>query len=348
MRPIVLRFGAIGDMVLLTSALSMLHRRWATPIDVAVRNAAAKEVLKGLPEVGEVKVIGSRRAPYSLAPGQWRFVRWLRERGPGPAWVVDSVGSVSRLLERGGIDLSLQVRQLDHPWPAEQLVHHHDWLLHLATLDPPGVEPRPSAGGPPPRPHLVIDPAEATVSQRWLENRGLASAPVVVVQSQSRRRSKGRWPAERWAGLLRAIMERLPSAHAVFTGTSREAGAIRRVVRAIGHPRVHSVAGELSLRPLIALLDRAHSCVSLDSGPAHIAAAVGCPVTVVVGPAHPGLYRPVGLSGRVGVVGGMPPEDWPSDPAVFSQTHRVESVDPAVVFKTWETVCERSGRWKSA
>jgi len=344
MRPIVLRFGAIGDMVMLTSVLTVLHRRWGAPVDVGVRNASAAAVLAGLPEVGEVKVIGSRRAPYSLAPGQWRFVRWLRARGPGPAWVIDGVAGVTRLLERGGIDLSLQVRELDHPRRMDQLVHHQDRLLYLASLDPPGVEARPSTGGPPPRPHLVIDPAEAADCDRWLEHRGLASAPVVVVQSQSRRRSKGRWPAERWAELLRAIMERMPSAHAVFNGTAREAAAVRSVVKAVGHPRVQSAAGELPLRRLIALLDRAHSCVSLDSGPAHIAAAVGCPVTVVVGSVHPDLYRPVGLPGRVGVAASVPPEDWHSDPDVFFQIHRVETVEPAVVLAAWESVRARSGR----
>ena len=343
LRPLVVRLGAVGDTVLLTSMLTVLHRRWEAPVDVVVRRQAAAAVLEGLPEVGEIAILGSRRTPYLLAPGQWQFVRWLRRRGPGPAWVLDWVSSIPRLLERGGIDRALMVRQLDHVWRMDALEHHHAWLLRMAALDPPGVEPRPPLDGPLPRPHLEATPAEVADCEGWLAERGWAGSPVVVMQIESRRKKRGRWPVDRWAAVVRGVVGRIPSARVLFAGTAKEAPAVRAVVEATAHPRVHGVAGELPIRRLIALLTRAHSCLSLDTGPAHIAAAVGCPVVVLAGTVHPDLYRPVGTSGRVEVVTGMPPAERPSDFEVFYDGHTVEMVAVDAVLEAWERVSTPGG-----
>jgi heptosyltransferase-2/heptosyltransferase-3 len=57
-----------------------------------------------------------------------------------------------------------------------------------------------------------------------------------------------------------------------------------------------NAAGELPIPRLIALLERAQGLVTVDSGPAHAAAAVGCPQVVLFGKASPSLYRPWGVA----------------------------------------------------
>jgi heptosyltransferase-2/heptosyltransferase-3 len=47
---------------------------------------------------------------------------------------------------------------------------------------------------------------------------------------------------------------------------------------------------------LIALLARGEALITVDSGPAHAAAAVGCPQIVLFGRASPSLYRPWGTA----------------------------------------------------
>ncbi|MGH8322350.1 MAG: glycosyltransferase family 9 protein, partial [Steroidobacteraceae bacterium] len=44
------------------------------------------------------------------------------------------------------------------------------------------------------------------------------------------------------------------------------------------------------------LLQRAHSMISVDTGPAHAAAALGCPTVALFGTAPPDLYRPGGAT----------------------------------------------------
>jgi len=59
------------------------------------------------------------------------------------------------------------------------------------------------------------------------------------------------------------------------------------------------------------LLARAQALITVDSGPAHAAAAVGCPLVVLFGKASTSLYRPWGTSGAdvrllTGQIGGVP------------------------------------------
>lgn len=74
---------------------------------------------------------------------------------------------------------------------------------------------------------------------------------------------------------------------------------------------LHNVADDLPVPRLVSLLDRADGLVTVDSGPAHAAAAVGCPQVVLFGKASPSLYRPWGTAGAdvqllTGQVAGQP------------------------------------------
>ena len=68
---------------------------------------------------------------------------------------------------------------------------------------------------------------------------------------------------------------------------------------------VHNVADDLPLRRLIALLSMAHSCISVDTGPAHVAAALDCPLVVLFGKASPARFRPVSRTSPVQVIQGF-------------------------------------------
>ncbi len=56
---------------------------------------------------------------------------------------------------------------------------------------------------------------------------------------------------------------------------------------------------------LLALLSISHSCISVDTGPAHAAAALNCPLVVLFGKASPQRFRPVSLDSPVQVIQGF-------------------------------------------
>lgn len=106
---------------------------------------------------------------------------------------------------------------------------------------------------------LGIDPAG-----RWLVLHPGASAPA------------RRYPQRHWTTLVRELHERV-GCPLVLTGGAHEMSLVDGI-ELPGKACVHSLAGQLSLGELGALLAQASLVVSNNTGPAHLAAAVGTPV----------------------------------------------------------------------
>ena len=141
----------------------------------------------------------------------------------------------------------------------------------------------------------------------WLRARGLAAAPLILIQignKRTMRRGLRRlavnhkyWPNERWAEVLRHVRQRHPDHAIVLLGTGPEYALNQEVAALADVGRLHNAADDLPIPRLVALLARAAGLITVDSGPAHAAAAVGCPLVVLFGKALPSLYRPWGTAG---------------------------------------------------
>jgi heptosyltransferase-2/heptosyltransferase-3 len=104
------------------------------------------------------------------------------------------------------------------------------------------------------------------------------------------------WPEERWGKVIKSVRELQPEHAVLMTGTRAERKFNALIIAASGATDVHNVADELAIRTLLPLLERAHSMISIDTGPAHAAAALGCPTVAVFGGQNPILYRPGGVT----------------------------------------------------
>jgi ADP-heptose:LPS heptosyltransferase len=101
---------------------------------------------------------------------------------------------------------------------------------------------------------------------------------------------KNRWPAERYAGVARAILER--GVAVTLLEGPQDAGTVDAVCAALG--RALPVARGESIPMLAARFARAALYVGNDTGPLHLAGAVGCPTVGVYGWSDPEEWRPVG------------------------------------------------------
>lgn len=101
----MVRFGAFGDVVLLTPLLRMLHRRYGAPCRVLGSGAWLAPLLAGNPDVGEVLTLRSRKRPYWLDRTQQRLVRMLRAHPPGAVYICDdyALDKIHWLLDRAGV-----------------------------------------------------------------------------------------------------------------------------------------------------------------------------------------------------------------------------------------------------
>jgi heptosyltransferase-2/heptosyltransferase-3 len=130
------------------------------------------------------------------------------------------------------------------------------------------------------------------------------------------------WPLDRWARLLERLHARLPQAQIVLCGAPRESLLLKWIVEAARLPAV--AAAELSLSRLLALCTRAHSMISVDTGPAHAAAALSLPLVVLFGAHSQQQWLPRSASGsQVLGVGGPP------------HSSRLDEISAETVFATW-------------
>lgn len=313
-RPLVVRCGAFGDMVLLTALIRELHARFKCPVDIVTSGPWSVPLLRGQPGVGEILSVRSRKTPYWLSRDQHHVVRRLRARGVGPTWFCDGNDAAMPMLQRAGIGGEFIVDVKDHPLrPGE---HATEQWRRLAQIMPAALDSRNSAEtlgavaratSVVPGCYLEISERQRTDLQAWLERRGLLAVPLIAIQvgnKRTMRRGLRRlavnskyWPNERWVEVLRHLRKGCPLHAIVLLGTGPEHALNEEVTAVAGIDRLYNVADELPIPRLVALLAEAEALVTVDSGPAHAAAAVGCPQVVLFGKALPSLYRPWGTAG---------------------------------------------------
>jgi Glycosyltransferase family 9 (heptosyltransferase) len=304
-RPLVMRCGAFGDIVLLTVLLKQLHLRFGKPVDVISSGPWTEPLLESESALGRLFIIRSRRTPYWLSVQQRRLVAWLRERGSGPTWFCDR-GEGRGLLSLAGIPDDYICDTNAYKWVKGETFA--DRYLRFGSYTPKAFEgllpaARPGIAS---AARLNITPEARRELESWLERRRLAGRQFVIVHPGSRhiarrwlRPRSGTskyWPEERWAKVVTAIHDVCPEHAILFSGTRAERRFNAAIIRRAAVPDAHNVADDLSVRTLLALLQRAHSMISVDTGPAHAAAALGCPTVALFGTASPDLYRPGGTT----------------------------------------------------
>jgi ADP-heptose:LPS heptosyltransferase len=318
-RPLVMRCGAFGDMVLLTALLRQLQLRFGTPADVIASGAWTIPLLAGQPGVGEIFVLRSRRAPYWTSLGQQQLVRWLKAREAGPTWFCDS-GAGRELLRRGGIPDDFVCEDQGLPRLAGE--HFVDRWIRFANETPPAF----AQILPPARARIAsnavlsIDAKARSALEPWLSRRGISNRELILIQAGNKRTMRGwlrrrasntkYWPEERWAEVIRALHAERPEAAIVLLGVAQEFTLNAQIMRRANVPGLHNAARDLPIGILLPLLERATSLVSVDTGPAHAAAALRCPTVALFGTSDPVLYRPGGVRtpalALVGTIDGHP------------------------------------------
>ena len=296
-------------MVLITPLIRDLSVRFGCKVDVLTSGPWSEPLLAGQAGVGEILCVRSRKTPYWLSPDQQRAVRRLRLRGVSPTWFCDGNDAARPMLVRAGFRDEFIVDAKDHPLlPGE---HATQQWRRLARLLPAAASPGGRAedegfvdgsGGC----HLDVSDVQRADLEAWLRTRRLSS-PLIAVQAGNKRTMRRGlrrlavnskyWPNERWAAVLRHLRARNPSHAIVLLGTGPEFSLNQEIMETAAVDGLHNAADDLPIPRLAALLAQTEGLVTVDSGPAHAAAAVGCPQVVLFGKASTSLYRPWGTAG---------------------------------------------------
>lgn len=122
--------------------------------------------------------------------------------------------------------------------------------------------------------------------------------------------SRKRWPVERFA-LLGNHLARTHRARVLLVGGETDRPAATAVAGMMAG-RVPNLAGKLTLSEIGALAEMADLYVGNDTGPTHVAAAVGCKTLAIYGPTQPFVSQPYAPKGKVVLLW----RDWQREVAV--------------------------------
>jgi len=339
-------------MVMVTRMLNLLHRRYGRPCQVIGTGSWTATTYTGNPDVAAVWAF-HRHLPFPL-DAAWRPVRRaLRASAPGPIYVCErhyrQLPRIHRMLRLSGVDPKRCVFLSDRPvrGPVQETDHLVDRLVALGTRTPANLQ---AAHYPTPAnatldgPRLYVLESERTERDAWLRSRGLIGRELILVQpgnhrTMAPRRARWRrlntddksWPSARWAELLQRIHRERPQAVLLLRGSAEEMPMLQEIQAATQLASTVTVA--TTLRQLYALCEVASSMVSVDSGPAHAAAALSVPLVVLYGAESPRYWLPRSPSGSPVVGVGGPPT-----------SNRADQVGADAVFNAWSSVAVETPR----
>jgi heptosyltransferase-1 len=297
-RILIVKLSAIGDIIHTLPAAAALRRAYPEAWLAWMVEKAGASLLRGNPDLDELITVDT------LA---WRANWWM---GLRHAWYV------TRHLRRAGFDLCIDFqgllksalfaylsgapRRLGFPRqmcrePLSMLftnlygpiidptVHVVDQLVEL--LKPIGVATTER------RFTIPLTDADEHFAERVWRELGLRSdVPVIVLYPGAAWETK-RWGELNFARLNDALIRRF-QVRTLLTWGPGEEPLIQRVVRATAY--TPAIAPATTLLQLAALIARCRAFVGGDTGPLHLAAAVGTPTVALFGPSNPRRNGPYG------------------------------------------------------
>lgn len=120
------------------------------------------------------------------------------------------------------------------------------------------------------------------------KERHFLNNPLVLLNPGSDWPAK-RWLIERYAKVVEKLHDLFPNVEFGVIGTQSERD-LASVIKKTVEERVFVLSGKIPLRLLPAVLEKATLAITNDSGPAHIARAVGTPVVILAGPGFPAFF----------------------------------------------------------
>lgn len=288
-RILVVKLRYLGDVLISTPILASLREAFPGTFLSMLVNPGTQSMVQENPHLDEVLVVERSRSPLR----QIRFALALRRRRFDLVIDLTDADRSAILSRVTGAPIRVgfnregrwRGRLFTHVVPVQQqsipMVRQH--LMALETLGMQVVESAPV---------LRVRPEDETAAGATLARIGIErDEPFVAVHPGARWWFKS-WPAERFAGLIDYIQEKL-GVKVVLLGGDQEREIADAILRGSG-TRVRSLVGQIELLGLSALVRRAVLFVGNDNGPMHVAAAMGTPVVGLFGPSDPRIWGPAG------------------------------------------------------
>ncbi|WIE63359.1 glycosyltransferase family 9 protein [Curtobacterium sp. MCLR17_036] len=271
----VLRGGGLGDLMFAVPALEALAAAYPSARITLLSTPVAPAVLEGRTDAvhafEELPVSPGVRDAGDDAPSLEDFTARLHGRfdlavqlhGGGR----NSNPFLLRLGARHTVGTATEDAEVLERW-VRYVYYQHEVVRGLEVASLAGAEP------------VTLDPrVQVTEDERAAVRSRLGVTGRLVAVHPGATDPRRRWSPDHFAAVVRARLE--AGDDVVLVGDASDVPAANAIRRAVGEDRVHDLTGSLPLRELPAVLAAADVMVGDDSGPRHLAVAVGTPTVGV-------------------------------------------------------------------
>ncbi len=301
-RLLVVRAGALGDTLMATPVVRALAARYPGAAIDFLCSASAAPLLEGNPAIARVLPLRGRNTPWILSSEKRRLARELRAAAYDFAVLLESAERFHDLLRHAGIGRIRSFRDIEFDPGAHSAVNN----LRVAGFDdwqavPGGLDM-----------DLFVTPQEEAAAEGMLDAASRdprAAGRRVGLQAGWGPRSRkadgqrGRlksWGCDNFAELGKLLGAR--GCHLVLTGSAEDRPEAETIAARLPNGSCTVLAGRTTVRELAAVIRCLDLFVSVDTGPAHMAAALGTPLVVLWGPSKLHQVAPISSRSPVRIV----------------------------------------------
>jgi lipopolysaccharide heptosyltransferase I len=328
---LILKPSSLGDVVQALPVLRMLKRHWPDAEVSWWLDSNLLGLLEGDPDLKTIYPFERRRwAQPSHWPALWRLIRALRSerfelvidlqglaRSGVFAWLSNGAFTLGvddpREGARGFYDIAVPRGSFE--------THAVDWYLRcLAPLEVP-VDWR-----------FAWLPPRAQVRDAFRRRWRLGGQRRVVLNPGARWPNK-RWPIEHFVALARRLVAHDADLQLLILGAAEDQPS-GQAIAAVDPQRCLNLTGQTTLGEMVECIRMADLMITNDTGPMHVAAALGKPVIALFGPTHPSRTGPYRQTEHV-----LQRSDLPCVPCLRPSCNYVRPIDclrgitPEVVFE---------------
>lgn len=278
----VLRLTALGDVVLTTGVVAALKAHWPDTQVVYVTRSAFAPLIRHHPSVSQV-------VTWDHDMGVGAMARQLRSVGVDA--VLDLHGKVRTRALTAAVAPTLRARWVKRPWQDNlpvrlrlrpyraQMTISQRYHLAAQALARRVLAAQPLA--------LHLGEPDRVAAESLLAAAGIRNEHTVVCLCPGANWETKRWPSERFAQVAKDLMDN--GVRVVLSGSGAEAALVAQVAQAA--PGAVDLAGKMDLGALAGVLARCAAVVANDSGPMHMARALGVPTLAFFGSTDPTQFE---------------------------------------------------------
>lgn len=300
-RILITRADRLGDLILSTGVFPEIRKKFPKAWIAALTFLENREILEGNPYLNEV-ILYDKKGSERGVLGNYRFAKKLAAKKFDAVIHLHATNRMHQLTWLAGIPVRIgwdrrAAWALTKSYPdvkKEGRKHEAEYnfeLLELLNIPCPSKLET----------YFPVPPrAEESLNKLLQHHRIPTDKPWIVLSPSASCPSKV-WPTERFGYFAEEFSKKNPAVF-IGIGTAKDRPLMETVRENMKEP-FYDLSGKLSLGMLGALIRRSKLLVSNDSGPVHVASAVGTPAVSIFGRNQPGLsptrWKPLGEKSSV-------------------------------------------------